>query len=220
MTSQEQAKSDTTDAQIKIETIKWHQRIQEIAYIEAGQHMRALNQLMWQVPSLVIVINGGLWYGTTLVSELATRAIFFMIAVFDLLSIVTLYRLRGLLEAKIKFQNKIEDECAHGLLKKLSLDTLGDIYNQHLEEKKEKEKEKEKKSCLSNLFEWFFKFVSSHSKGNYTVIGCWSTVLLLCAIISIIGLSCPKAFLDKQEKSQTYEIKNLKNGDILRIEKK
>ncbi|MEH5140584.1 hypothetical protein [Enterobacter cloacae] len=93
MSDAPQTPSDENQNLSKIELIKWQQRIQEISYLEAGQHMRALNQLMWQVPSLVIVINGGLWYGTTLVSDLAARLIFFMITFFDILSVITLYRL-------------------------------------------------------------------------------------------------------------------------------
>ena len=54
---------------LKIEAIRWYQKLQEITYLEAGQHMRALNQLMWQIPSFVIAVNGGLWYATTLANE-------------------------------------------------------------------------------------------------------------------------------------------------------
>lgn len=92
----------------QIEVIKWHQRLQEITYLEAGQHMRALNQLMWQAPSLVIIINGGLWYGLTMMSNFTAHFIFAFCLLFDLASIVTLYRLRKLISAKIDIQSSIE----------------------------------------------------------------------------------------------------------------
>jgi len=206
----------------KIEVIKWHQRIQEIAYIEAGQHMRALNQLMWQVPSLVIAINGGLWYGTTLVSEMAARAIFFMVFIFDLMSIITLYRLRGLLELKINFQNNVEEQCAEGVLSEASLLHFNEIYLRQMTFNHLKKKEREtfannNKSKLSNFFQCVFSFIKGHSSGNYTVIGCWSTVLFLCAAISLAAFLVPQKFIDKTEKSVRYEVKNLKNGDMITV---
>jgi hypothetical protein len=205
----------------KIEIIKWHQRIQEVAYLEAGQHMRALNQLMWQVPSLVIAINGGLWYGTTLVSELAARAIFFMVFIFDLMSIITLYRLRGLLEVKINFQKDVEEQCAEGVLSEASLLHFNEIYLRKmmlndLRESRRKELES-KKGKLSCFFEKVFSFFKAHSSGNYTVIGCWSTVLFLCSIISLVAFVMPQKFIDKTENPVKYEIKNLKNGDIITV---
>lgn len=209
----------------KIEVIKWHQRIQEVAYLEAGQHMRALNQLMWQVPSLVIAINGGLWYGTTLVSEVAARYIFFMVFIFDIMSIITLYRLRSLLELKINFQNKVEDQCIDGILSEISLVHFNHICVQHsisINKLKEEQATKRQKdlSRLSKLFKWSFGFITKHTSGNYTVIGCWSTVLLCCALISFVGGVSPQTFLDKADKEIKYEIKNLKNGDIITVTKK
>lgn len=62
--------------EIRLETIRWHQKLQEIIYLEAGQHMRALNQLMWQIPSFVIAVNGGLWYATTIANESSLWIIF------------------------------------------------------------------------------------------------------------------------------------------------
>lgn len=209
----------------KIEVIKWHQRLQEVAYLEAGQHMRALNQLMWQVPSLVIAINGGLWYGTTLVSEIAARFIFFMVFIFDLMSIITLYRLRLLLDSKINFQNRVEDQCVDGILNEISLIHFNHICVQHsisikkLKEEQDTKREKDL-SRLSRCFKWSFGFITKHTSGNYTVIGCWSTVLLFCALISFFGGLFPQAFLDKPDKQIKYEIKNLKNGDIMTVTKK
>lgn len=202
----------------KIELIKWHQRIQEISYIEAGLHMRALNQLMWQVPSLVIVINGGLWYGTTLVSKLAATLIFIMIALFDLLSIVTLYRLRGLLDLKIKQQAEIESQYCPFIIQKLSRQYYPKEFR--AQERRSRIKIKKEPSWLSRLFKCCFNKISTHSQGDYTVIGCWSTVLFLCCLISLFGACTPSSFLDKPEKKQSYEIKNVKTNDIITVEKK
>jgi len=206
----------------KIEVIKWHQRIQEIAYIEAGQHMRALNQLMWQVPSFVIAINGGLWYGTTLVSELAAKAIFLMVFIFDLLSIVTLYRLRALLELKIKFQSNVEEQCLDTILSEGSLYHFNDIYLRNCLFVKKEQKTRdlavsENKSWLSMFFLFFYGFINRHSNGKYTVIGCWTIVLLFCAFISLVGCCSPNTFLDKADKTIKYEVKNLKNGDTITV---
>ncbi len=38
--------------ELRIEAIRWHQKLQEIIYLEAGQHMRALNQLHVADPKL------------------------------------------------------------------------------------------------------------------------------------------------------------------------
>ncbi|EPK2986585.1 hypothetical protein H2846_004546, partial [Escherichia coli] len=75
--------------ELRIEAIRWHQKLQEIIYLEAGQHMRALNQLMWQIPSFVIAVNGGLWYATTLANENSLWIIFLVLALFDATTIVT-----------------------------------------------------------------------------------------------------------------------------------
>ncbi|MDE9727306.1 hypothetical protein ACV8TG_04585 [Citrobacter freundii] len=221
MPKSQQDRPSDDDNLYKIELIKWHQRIQEISYIEAGLHMRALNQLMWQVPSLVIVINGGLWYGATLVSELAARLIFIMIMLFDLLSIVTLYRLRGLLSHKIKYQNNVESQFSPYILKKLNKEFYPkDFSSQEWKLRIEKIKIKPKPSVLSRFFKCCFDKINTQSQGDYTVIGCWSTVLFFCAVINIVGAATPSSFLDKQEKSQRYEIKNVKTDDTLTIEKK
>lgn len=216
-----QKKSPDEGNLTKIELIKWHQRIQEISYIEAGLHMRALNQLMWQVPSLVIVINGGLWYGATLVSQLAATLIFIMIALFDFLSIVTLYRLRGLLDIKIKQQTEIESQYCPFIIQKLSRQYFPkEFRTQEWKSRIEKIKIKKKPSLLSRSFKYCFNKISAHSQGDYTVIGCWSTVLFFCGLISVYGAFNPSSFLDKQEKNQRYEIKNVKTNDIITVEKK
>lgn len=93
---------------LKIEAIRWYQKLQEITYLEAGQHMRALNQLMWQIPSFVIAVNGGLWYATTLANESSLWIIFAVLALFDFTTMITLYRLRSLIGSKIALQKNIE----------------------------------------------------------------------------------------------------------------
>lgn len=96
--------------EIRLETIRWHQKLQEIIYLEAGQHMRALNQLMWQIPSFVIAVNGGLWYATTIANESSLWIIFSVLALFDVTTIVSLYRLRYLIEMKIEKQKILKTQ--------------------------------------------------------------------------------------------------------------
>ncbi|HCF1128981.1 TPA: hypothetical protein NH771_004737, partial [Pseudomonas aeruginosa] len=46
----------------ELELMKWKFKKEELSYLEAGQHLRSLNQQLWQVPSMVIAITGGIWY--------------------------------------------------------------------------------------------------------------------------------------------------------------
>lgn len=91
---------------LDLETRKWQYRSLELQYIEAGQNLRSLNQLMWQVPSMVIAITGGLWYGATTVEELKARTVVLSFAaVFGLLAIGIIWRLRQLIQIHIERQD-------------------------------------------------------------------------------------------------------------------
>ena len=82
-----------------LEERKWQFKTLELKYLEAGQHLRSLNQLMWQVPSMVIAITGGLWYGATTVDELQARTVVLSFAAFfSVLTIVIIWRLRQLIQ--------------------------------------------------------------------------------------------------------------------------
>lgn len=165
----------TPDQEIKIEVIRWHQKLQEITYIEAGQHMRALNQLMWQIPSLVIAINGGLWYASTLVNEASLWMIFGFLTIFDLLTICTLFRLRVLIGKKITKQNDIEDLTKNSILQDLSHES-GIITSPTPAPKKE----------------W-----------KYIVVGCWTICLLLCVLINTHGFLNPSTFSKSSENNRS-----------------
>ncbi|WP_175718800.1 hypothetical protein [Burkholderia anthina] len=90
---------------LEIEERKWAYRKEELRYLEAGQHLRSLNQLMWQVPSLAIAITGGLWYGATVVGDdTARRFLFIFSGTVDVLTIVTLWRLRSIIGKHLAYQ--------------------------------------------------------------------------------------------------------------------
>lgn len=92
---------------LELEKQKWAYKKEELQYVEAGQHLRSLNQLMWQVPSLAIALTGGLWYGATLVSDETTRRLLLgFSAGVDLLTIITLLRLRSVIGVHINFQKQ------------------------------------------------------------------------------------------------------------------
>lgn len=90
---------------LELEAQKWNYKKDELQYLEAGQHLRSLNQLMWQVPGMVIAITGGLWYGaTTVESELPRTVVLLFAALFDILTILIIWRLRDLIEKHITLQ--------------------------------------------------------------------------------------------------------------------
>jgi hypothetical protein len=92
---------------LELEKQKWAYKKEELQYVEAGQHLRSLNQLMWQVPSLAIALTGGLWYGATLVGDETTRRLLLgFSAGVDLLTIITLLRLRSVIGVHINFQKQ------------------------------------------------------------------------------------------------------------------
>jgi hypothetical protein len=91
----------------ELEAQKWAYKRQELEYLEAGQHLRALNQLMWQVPSMSIAITGGLWFGATTVdSEQARIWVFAFVAIVDVLVMMVLWRLRHLIDKHIDLQRE------------------------------------------------------------------------------------------------------------------
>lgn len=188
MVNQPQSRQISED--IKLETIRWHQRLQEITYLEAGQHMRALNQLMWQIPSFVIAVNGGLWYATTIANESSLRIIFFILFLFDVTTIFSLMRLRQLIGVKIKKQQEIENPDNHPLLKKLS--------------------------CEFNL-QFNVPVVAKGRK--HIVVGCWIIMLIICAATNLAGIVNPK-FFSKTTNATNYSATIKNNDSALIIEAK
>lgn len=147
-----------------LEERKWQFKTLELKYLEAGQHLRSLNQLMWQVPSMVIAITGGLWYGATTVDEFQARTVVLSFAaVFSLLTIVIIWRLRGLIQMHIERQGQFSPDNAHvprgkyvvigcwttALLGSAIVSTLGACNPSHLSKKREPPEEA--KCCVSQI---------------------------------------------------------------------
>lgn len=98
---------------LELEARKWDYRKSELQYLEAGQHLRSLNQLMWQIPGMAIAITGGLWYGATTVGADQPRVwVFSFAAIVDVLTIVIIWRLRRLIESHINYQSLFSDNSA------------------------------------------------------------------------------------------------------------
>lgn len=80
-------------------------RLAEVIYLEAGQHMRSLNALFWQIPGLAIAVTGGLWFGaSTLMEPGARRLVLSFTALADFLLIFVLFRMRYLFQLSLGFQ--------------------------------------------------------------------------------------------------------------------
>ena len=113
------------DAQAKIEA---DQRLQaerlaferdRVAYEQNAQHLRALNQFLWQVPTIAITLTGGLWYGMTKIdTPMMREGLLAFAALADLLLIIVLLRIRFLfgqyLVAQKGFNPKFEIKSENG----------------------------------------------------------------------------------------------------------
>lgn len=107
----------TTDAELEkhqmnlaLEAKKWEYKKQELAFVEAGQHIRSLNVILWQVPSMAIAITGGLWYGISLFDQEAVKiAALILTSLVDLVTVRIIWRLRAVmskyLTAQLSFQS-------------------------------------------------------------------------------------------------------------------
>ncbi|MBL8517287.1 MAG: hypothetical protein JNM76_10010 [Betaproteobacteria bacterium] len=92
-----------------LEKEKWEWRKQELTYLEAGQHLRALNQFLWQVPGMVIAVTGGIWFAASTVEAEMPRAMAFVFAgIFDFTTIPVILRLRFLIGLQIDRQLEFE----------------------------------------------------------------------------------------------------------------
>jgi hypothetical protein len=88
-----------------LEQIKWQFKKEELSYLEAGQHLRSLNQQLWQVPSMVIAITGGIWYGAASISgDLPKVLALSFAATVNILTIPIIVRLRQLIKKHINLQ--------------------------------------------------------------------------------------------------------------------
>jgi len=89
----------------ELEQIKWQFKKEELSYLEAGQHLRSLNQQLWQVPSMVIAITGGIWYGAASISgDLPKVLALSFAATVNILTIPIIVRLRQLIKKHINLQ--------------------------------------------------------------------------------------------------------------------
>lgn len=89
----------------EFEQLKWELKKEELTYLEAGQHLRSLNQQLWQVPGMVIAITGGIWYGAISMPSGAPKIFAFIFAAFvNFLTIPVLWRLREIIQIQIEIQ--------------------------------------------------------------------------------------------------------------------
>lgn len=89
----------------ELERIKWQFKKEELSYLEAGHHLRSLNQQLWQVPSMVIAITGGIWYGAASISgDLPKVLALSFAATVNILTIPIIVRLRQLIKKHINLQ--------------------------------------------------------------------------------------------------------------------
>lgn len=94
----------------ELEFIKWKFKKEELSYLEAGQHLRSLNQQLWQVPSMVIAITGGIWYTASTVGDFPRILALYFTAVVNILTIPIILRLRQLIGKHINFQLKFNKQ--------------------------------------------------------------------------------------------------------------
>lgn len=93
---------------LQLEEKKWQLKKDELSFLEAGQHMRSLNQLMWQVPTMAIAVTGGLWYGAATIDADAARSwVFGFASIVDFLTIITLLRLRDIIGHEMNIQKTL-----------------------------------------------------------------------------------------------------------------
>jgi hypothetical protein len=95
---------------LALEAQKWEYKKKELVFVEAGQHIRALNVTLWQVPSMAIAITGGLWYGISLFDhETVKFSALMFTSLVDLVTIGIIWRLRSVMSdylvAQLSFQS-------------------------------------------------------------------------------------------------------------------
>ncbi|KTC04007.1 hypothetical protein [Pseudomonas syringae] len=145
----------------ELEQIKWRFKKEELSYCEAGLHLRSLNQQLWQVPSMVIAITGGIWYGAASISgDLPKVLALSFAAAVNILTIPIIVRLRQLIKKHINHQL---------------------LFNHQQD-----------------------------SKGNYTVITCWTLLLITAACFSIASASASniKKINTENKKAEPYTVIN------------
>ncbi|WP_312669534.1 hypothetical protein [Stutzerimonas nitrititolerans] len=95
---------------IELEKLKWTLKEKELSFLEAGQHLRSLNQQLWQVPGMAIAVTGGIWFGAASINgELPKALALLFAAIVDILTIFVLWRLRKIIQIQIDLQNKFNN---------------------------------------------------------------------------------------------------------------
>lgn len=76
----------------------------EHIYDQTCQEFRSLNGFFWQIPLIMMTLNGGLWYsvGSLSLDASAQRAILWFAVVANLVMIAGLWRLRGVMQALLR----------------------------------------------------------------------------------------------------------------------
>lgn len=79
-----------------------------------SEHIRSLNQIMWQIPLLAMTLTGGLWYAVATTPDLprtAQNGLLILAGVADLALVLVLARIRFVMEGYIK---KAKEFCETG----------------------------------------------------------------------------------------------------------
>ncbi len=85
----------TADQTLQDERIAFER--DKVAYEQNAQHLRSLNQFLWQVPTIAITLTGGLWYGVTTINAIFVReGLLAFASLSDLLLVVVVLRIRFL----------------------------------------------------------------------------------------------------------------------------
>jgi hypothetical protein len=94
---------------LALEAEKWVFKKEELIFVEAGQHIRALNAILWQVPSMAIAITGGLWYGVSLFDHGTVKiAALIFTSLVDIITVLIIWRLRSVMDEYIVTQRSFQ----------------------------------------------------------------------------------------------------------------
>jgi hypothetical protein len=91
----------------------------KVVYEQNAQHLRSLNQFLWQVPTIAITLTGGLWYGVTKIDAFIVREGLLLFAgLANILLVIVVLRIRFLfgqyLGAQRGFNPKMELKSERG----------------------------------------------------------------------------------------------------------
>ena len=190
---------------LEIEEKKWSYRKQELQFLEAGQHLRALNQIMWQVPGMAIAITGGIWYGATLVtSDLARQAALGFVGLADLLTIPIIYRLRSLIGDEIDRQKSF---ASTGIVESRNTNSSTDQCVWRLA-----------KLSIVKCWEGFSARVlckDTSPKRERTVVRYWALVLLSASILSFLGMLNPSQLGTVKKEEKVTQCCNVQIENVL-----